>query len=146
MYPNLGLAQATFDQYGNQCSISPLVTRSTAGALAPGQSLFSCDGRIATTTTAATTIPLVAVPPNTVFYVTDFCCSTAGTSEVDVQLQSGTIPIDRASVFNTSPASYTHETQPMAIPGNVVNLVFGQTTAVQNVNFFIAGYFQAFGF
>ncbi len=145
MYPSLGQPQPTYDQYGNQCSISPLVTRSTAGALAPGQALFSCDGRIGTTTSTAVAIPLVIVPPNTVLYITDFCCSTAGTSEVDVQLQSGAIPIDRASVFNTSPAAYLHETQPMAIPGNTLNLVFGQTTAVQNVNFFVAGYFQAFG-
>jgi hypothetical protein len=145
MYPTLGLPQPTYDQYGNQCSVNPMVTRSTAGALAPGQALFSCDGRIATTTTAATTIPLVSVPPNMVLYITDFCCSTAGTSEVDAQIQSGTIPIDRASVFNTSPAAYLHETQPMAIPGNVLSLVLSQTTAVQNVNFFIAGYFQAFG-
>ena len=78
-------------------------------------------------------------------FITDFCCSTAGTSEVDIQLQSGSIPIDRASVFNTSPAAYLHETQPMAIPGNTLTIAFGQTTAVQNVNFFVAGYFQGFG-
>ncbi len=146
MYPTPSALQPTFDQYGNQLSVNPLVGRQSAGALAPGQTLFSCAGRLSNATGSATTFPVVTVPSNMVLYITDFSASTVGTNEVDVQLQSGTIPVARASVFSTSPCSELFETQPMVIGGNTLQVVLGNSTSAQVVDFYVGGYMQALGF
>ncbi len=151
-FPNLGALQPAFDQYGNSYSVNPLVGKQTAGGLAPGQSLFSASGRQSTSTTAALTFPVVTVPANGVLFITDFAASAGGSSasgtpvEMDIQLQSGAITIGRSSISGTSPVSQAFETQPMVIPGQVLSVVLPITTATQPVDFYVAGYFQAFGF
>jgi len=145
-YPNPSPQQPAFDQYGNQYEVAPLVGRSSAGPLAPGQSLFSCAARVSNATNALATYPIVSVPGGMVLYITDFNASTAGASEVDIQLQSGTMPVARASVFATSPAAQMFETQPMVIGGNALQAVLGTSSANQVMDFYVGGYLQLSGF
>ena len=136
-------APPAFDQYGNQANINPLVGRSTAGAMAPGQSLISAAGREATSNSVAITFPLFTVPAGKTFFLTDFQISTIGTVEVDTQVQAGSIPIARAATSSTSPIGVIFETQPIAPGGVVVSIVLPVTASSFNVDFYVAGYFQA---
>jgi len=145
-YPSPAALQPQYDQYGNQYGVNPLVARSSAGPLAPGQSLWSTSGRISNQTSGTTPVPLLAVPANMVLYITDFSASTVGSAEVDVQVQSGTMVVLRAAVFATCPAAAMFETQPMVIGGNTVNLVASATGSAQVIDFYIGGYLQSFGF
>ena len=143
-YPIPNSAVPTFDQFGNQAEYSPLVGRSTAGALAPGQTLISCSGRIATATGATTTVPLFTVPAGKTFFETDLNLSTIASVELDTQVQAGSIPIDREATSSTSPINVVHETQPFAPGGTVVSLVLPATSGGSvNLDFMIAGYFQS---
>jgi hypothetical protein len=142
-YPYQNQSVDTYDQFGDHYEVNPFVGRSTAGAMAPGQTLISCAGRIATSSSAATTIPLFTVPAGKMWFETDFSLSTIAQVEVDTQIQAGTIPIDRAVTSSTSPISISRETQPLATGGVVVSLVLPETSAGSiNVDFFVAGYFQ----
>lgn len=142
-YPYPQAQQQYIDQFGSAAEYSPYVTRSTAGALATGQTLISACGRITTATGAATTVPLFTVPANKTWFETDFNLSTIGAVEVDVQVQSGAVPIDREVTSSTSPINALHETQPFATGGLVVAIVLPATGAgAINVDFFVAGYFQ----
>lgn len=143
-YPAPNNAVPTFDQFGNQAEYSPLVGRSTAGALAPGQTLISCSGRIATATGAVTTVPLFTVPVQKCWFETDLNLSTIAAVEVDCQVEAGTIAIDREVTSSTSPINAVHETQPFAPGGTVVSLVLPATGAgTVNIDFMVAGYFQS---
>jgi hypothetical protein len=148
-YPQLGAQVPTFDQYGNNLSVSPMVGRQTAGALAPGQSLFSASLREASPTSGTLTFPLLTVPTNGVFYVTDFessCAALAAATELSITLTSGTLPISQASISGTSPVSAQFETQPFVIGGNTLNVVLGATAGGVTTDVFVAGYYQQFGF
>jgi hypothetical protein len=141
-YPNVG--QPTFDQFGNQAEYSPLVSRSTAGALAPGQTLISCSGRISTSASATVTVPLFTVPANKTWFETDLNLSTIASVELDCQVSAGSVPIDREATSSTSPINIVHETQPFAPGGTMVSLLLPQTSGgAVNLDFMVAGYFQA---
>jgi hypothetical protein len=142
-YPYPGVSQPYYDQFGSAAEFNPYVSRSTAGALAPGQTLISACGRIATATGAITTVPLFTVPATKTWFETDFNLSTIASVEVDCQLQSGAISIDREVTSSTSPINAMHETQPFATGSLVVSLVLPATSGGSiNVDFFVAGYFQ----
>jgi len=143
-YPYPGAQQPTFDPFGSQIQVNPQVQKSTAGNLGPGQTLISCCGRVASSSSGTVTVPLFTVPAGKTWFETDFDLSTISTNEIDVQVQAGGIPIDRAAVSNTSPINTTRETQPLAPGGTQVALVIGQTsTNAQNLDFYVAGYLQA---
>jgi hypothetical protein len=141
-FPYPQVQQPYYDNFGSQAEYSPYVGRSTAGALAPGQTLISACGRIATNNSAATTVPLFTVPPGKTWFETDFNLSSIGAVELDCQVQSGAIAIDREVTSSTSPINALHETQPFATGNQVVAIVLPLTASAQNIDFFIAGYFQ----
>ncbi len=142
-YPYPQAQQPYFDQFGSQAEFHPLVGRSTAGALAPGQTLISAAGRITTSASVTVTVPLFTVPAGKTWFETDFNLSTIGAVEIDCQVQSGTIAIDREVTSSTSPINALHETQPFATGNQVVSMVLPVTAGAPNVDFFIAGYFQS---
>jgi hypothetical protein len=144
VYPFQNSGVPTFDQFGNQAEFSPLTAKSTAGSLAPGQTLISCSGRIATATGATITVPLFTVPASKTWFETDLNLSTIASVEVDCQVQAGTIPIDREVTSSTSPINVVHETQPLAPGGTVVSLVLPATSGGSvNIDFMVSGYFQS---
>lgn len=143
-YPYPGVSQPFYDQFGSAAEYSPYVQRSTAGALAPGQTLISASGRIATSQSAAVTVPLFTVPTGKTWFETDFNLSTIASVELDTQLQSGSIAIDREATSSTSPINVVHETQPFATGGQVVSMLLPQTSSASvNLDFMVAGYFQS---
>jgi len=149
-YPNLGALQPQYDQYGNALEANPLVQRGTAGSLAPGQSLFSASLRESAGNASTLTFPLFVVPSNGCFFLTDMQATgaaIAANAELVLSIQAGSIIIAQCSLGNTSPISCSFETQPMVPGGTTVNAVVtngaGTTPAFA---FFIAGFYQQFGF
>ncbi len=149
-FPNLGPLQPQFDQYGNQLSVNPVVQRGTAGSLAPGQSLFSASLREAAGSSSTLTFPLFTVPANGAWFLTDMQATgaaIASSAELVLSVQAGSIIIAQCSLGPTSPIACSFETQPMVPPGVTVSVVVTNANATTpSFAFFVAGFYQQFGF
>jgi len=152
-YPTLGAGIPTFDQWGNAYGVNPVVSKSSAGAVATGQSLFSAAIRgVDAATLAGGTILLTTVPNNMVLFITDIQASIdvsstpAQTFGDDIQIQAGAIPIMRAAISNTGPMNEIFETQPFVPSGITLEVVLPTPATARNFDVFVAGYFQQFGF
>jgi hypothetical protein len=123
------------------------VQRTTAGAMAQGQTAQVMVGKIATQTGAPTTTALFTVPAGQTLYVTDIIITSDAASgaatTIDVRIQSAAVDIFRQGMHNLAPVDACGiETQPQAAAGAAVTLVLPQTTSIQNVWYYIAGYVQ----
>jgi hypothetical protein len=149
-YPNLASLQSQYDQYGNALEVSPLVARGTAGSLAPGQSLFSASLRESAGNNSTLTFPLFIVPSNGCWFLTDMQATgaaIASAAELVLSIQAGSIIIAQCSLGATSPISCSFETQPMVPPGTMVSVVVTNANATTPAfAFFLAGFYQQFGF
>ncbi len=149
-YPTLGAGIPTFDQWGNAYSVSPLVSKSSAGAMATGQSLFSASLRENAASTGTVTFPLLTVPANGVIYITDIQATGAAivaNAELIFNIVAGTCIIAQASLGPTSPIATIFETQPLAPSGTVISVqVTNANATTPAFDIFVSGYYQQFGF
>ena len=149
-YPNPGALVPTFDQYGNNYSVTPLVCKESAGAMAPGQSLFSATLREAAGSSSTLTFPLLTVPAGGMFFITDLQATGAAIAsgaELVLSLQAGSITIAQCSLGPTSPVSCQFETQPFVPAGTVVSAVVTNANATTPAfALFMAGFYEQFGF
>jgi endonuclease YncB( thermonuclease family) len=117
--------------------------RITAGPPSAGQTARKYTGKVATVTTGTTPVALFTVTAAKTFYVTDVYLATDQTTPMDVQLQAAAAAILNCGVSTTQPVNLTGiDTQPTASAGQAVQLLLPQTTAVQNLWYYIAGYEQ----
>ncbi len=149
-FPNLDVPQPRFDMYGSQFEISPLVSKGTAGVMAPGQTLFSCTLRENAPSSATATYPVLIVPANMCFFLTDFQANGAAIvagAEIVLTILAGTVAITQVSLGNSSPISLQYETQPFATPGVVITIsVTNPSATTPAFACTMAGYLQSFGF
>ena len=121
-------------------SINSNIQRTTAGALAPGQTAKQIAGTVSINTGATVTINTVTATKT--FYITDIHLATDSTASVDVKIRAAGSTIFETFLLNTAPCDVIGiETQPFGVSGQVVDMLL-PTIAGKNVNYFISGYEQ----
>ncbi len=119
------------------------VQRTNAGFMGLGQTAKQYVGKQATSTTAATTIPLETVSVGKSFFITDMLLTNDQNLLLDTRIQAAGVDIFRGACRDIAPISMTGiETQPFATSGQQVTILLPITTAVQQFYFTILGFEQ----
>lgn len=114
--------------------------RTTAGALATGQSAKQAAGTVSIN--AGATVTINTVTAGKTYYITDIHLATDSTTSVDAKIQAGGVTVFESYVINTAPCDMSGiETQPFGTSGQVITLLL-PTVAGKNINYFISGFEQ----
>ncbi len=117
------------------------MTRVSAGGAAPGQSIKTFVGKVALSASAPTTQPLYTVTAGKSLLITDVFISHDSATVLDTRLQANSVDLIRAPIKgDTAPLTLMGiESQPTAVSGAALQIVWPIAAGAPNGFFFVAG-------
>ena len=144
--PALGAVLA-YASGGNVLTTLPAplgVQRMNAGFSAPGQTIKNYTGSVATSASAATTVPLETVTTGKIYVITDIYISANSSNQFEARIQANGTDIFRGwCKGDTSPINLAGlESQPNASAGQTVTILLPSVAGAPLISFFIGGFEQ----